>query len=330
MHSSSESWSADRRQHKGRVVSDNIDFRDLMAFRAVAETLSFTRAAEITLLPQSSLSNRVRRLERTLLVDLFHRTTRQVALSESGRRLLDHMCRLESVLADAIADVVDGARRIVVCSSMPEMSPVISDTCTRFPELRIEHVIGETEAALPKLVSGEYHLLQGYESASSPLTFPKSVRVAIIAHEPLWIILANSHPLAESRHISIRDLHNEGWIEEPQERFELRRLCARAGFTPDIRFRGPISQLLEHIRAGRAVSLIHAHAPQPPGCVIRPLVPEARRTLFLAWHVDTPEDVVRFQLDRLRSRYRRLAEANPAFHELVRNEPERFPGLLAE
>jgi DNA-binding transcriptional LysR family regulator len=62
---------------------------DLMAFLAVAEERSFTRAAAILGTSQSSLSHTVRRLEGRLGLRLLTRTTRSVSPTEAGERLLE-------------------------------------------------------------------------------------------------------------------------------------------------------------------------------------------------------------------------------------------------
>ncbi|HEY4277245.1 MAG TPA: LysR family transcriptional regulator [Conexibacter sp.] len=71
------------------------DLRQLRTFVAVAEQLSFTRAAELLHLTQQTVSKTVRELERELGVELLERTTREVrptapgvALLESGREVL--------------------------------------------------------------------------------------------------------------------------------------------------------------------------------------------------------------------------------------------------
>src|SRR6201997_293586 len=62
---------------------------DLTAFLAVAEERSFTRAAARLGTSQSALSHTVRRLETRLGLRLLTRTTRSVAPTEAGERLLE-------------------------------------------------------------------------------------------------------------------------------------------------------------------------------------------------------------------------------------------------
>lgn len=68
----------------------DLDSRLLRAFVAVADELSFTRAAEGLHLTQQALSNQVRQLEARIGAPLFERTTRRVALTAAGRALLPH------------------------------------------------------------------------------------------------------------------------------------------------------------------------------------------------------------------------------------------------
>lgn len=64
------------------------ELRHLRAFVAVAEQLSFTRAAELLHLRQQSVSRTVGELERELGTELLERTTREVRLTAAGRALL--------------------------------------------------------------------------------------------------------------------------------------------------------------------------------------------------------------------------------------------------
>jgi DNA-binding transcriptional LysR family regulator len=62
-----------------------MDVRHLSVFVAVAQEMSFTRAADSLLLAQSAVSTTVRELERELGVELFDRSHRQIRLTGAGR-----------------------------------------------------------------------------------------------------------------------------------------------------------------------------------------------------------------------------------------------------
>jgi DNA-binding transcriptional LysR family regulator len=64
------------------------DFLGLEAFVAIAERGSFNKAAAHLGITQTALSHRMRKMEGYLGIALFHRTTRQVALTPTGLELL--------------------------------------------------------------------------------------------------------------------------------------------------------------------------------------------------------------------------------------------------
>jgi len=83
----------------------NITLRQLRAFRAVAVDGGFTQAAARLHLTQSTVSQLVRALEDQLGVALFERTTRQVNLTEFGRRFLPVSERLLAELNAGVHDL---------------------------------------------------------------------------------------------------------------------------------------------------------------------------------------------------------------------------------
>jgi DNA-binding transcriptional LysR family regulator len=87
---------------------ENIDLRDLGAFAAVARHRSFRRAAAERRVSVSTLSQSLRDLEERLGVRLLNRTTRSVAPTEAGERLL---ARLRPALQD-VFDAVDDIRNL--------------------------------------------------------------------------------------------------------------------------------------------------------------------------------------------------------------------------
>ena len=84
-------------------------YNDLALFTAVAQHLSFSAAASQIGIPLSRISRRIAELEDHLGLKLFERTTRQVRLTEEGRRLLDQCQGPIEALQD-IAGFVDDTR----------------------------------------------------------------------------------------------------------------------------------------------------------------------------------------------------------------------------
>jgi len=81
------------------------DLADLTAFVAVADALSFRAAAVRLGVTPSALSHTMRQLEQRLGVRLLHRTTRSVALTDHGRRLLKRLRPAMSEIAQALEEL---------------------------------------------------------------------------------------------------------------------------------------------------------------------------------------------------------------------------------
>lgn len=80
-------------------------WNELQAVKTIAGQRSFRRAAEVLGLKRSTLSHTVKGLEATLGVQLFHRTTRSVALTEAGEILIARLAPLLAEMDDLLNDV---------------------------------------------------------------------------------------------------------------------------------------------------------------------------------------------------------------------------------
>ena len=133
---------------------------DLQLFVAVARHLSFVEASRRTGVPTSSVSRRVVRLEESLGVRLLQRTSRQVALTQEGARLLERAAPLVDGLAVALeataereaepagrlrvtAPVMTGARRV---------APALFGFVARHPRVALE--LDLSNAVVPLVEAG--------------------------------------------------------------------------------------------------------------------------------------------------------------------------------
>jgi DNA-binding transcriptional LysR family regulator len=84
-----------------------LDIDQLRTFVAIADTGSFTRAAEIVHKTQSAVSMQMKRLEERIGRPIFERDGRQSKLTEEGERLLDYARRIVRLNAECIASFND-------------------------------------------------------------------------------------------------------------------------------------------------------------------------------------------------------------------------------
>jgi DNA-binding transcriptional LysR family regulator len=139
------------------------NFADLLAFIAVARERSFTRAAARLGVSQSALSHTIRSLETRLGVRLLTRTTRSVAPTEAGERLLQNLApRFDEIEAElsALAELRDkpaGTVRINATDYVirtllwPKLSPVLRD----YRDLKVEFV---TDYGLSDIVAQRFDI----------------------------------------------------------------------------------------------------------------------------------------------------------------------------
>src|SRR4051812_3857188 len=83
------------------------DLADLVAFQAVAQARSFTRAAAQLGTSQAALSHTIRRLEASLGIRLLTRTTRSVAPTDAGERLLRRLVPALAEIEDELAALTE-------------------------------------------------------------------------------------------------------------------------------------------------------------------------------------------------------------------------------
>jgi DNA-binding transcriptional LysR family regulator len=137
------------------------DFGELNAFMAVAEERSFTRAAAKLRTSQSTLSHTVMRLEARLGLRLLTRTTRSVAPTEAGERLLETLQPafedIDSKLAalTMLRDKPAGAVRITATEHVAQtvLWPALRQLLPNYPDIQIELA---AESSLTDIVAGRY------------------------------------------------------------------------------------------------------------------------------------------------------------------------------
>ena len=126
---------------------DNI--KDMLAFLAVAQERSFTRAAARLGVSQSALSHTIRALEARLGVRLLTRTTRSVSPTEAGERLLrtvgPHLDQIDTELTalNKFRDKPAGTIRITVGEHAAEtiLWPAIAKLLPNYPDVSVEVTI---------------------------------------------------------------------------------------------------------------------------------------------------------------------------------------------
>lgn len=167
----------------------------LRTFVAVAQTRSFTRAAERLNRVQSAISMQIKRLEEIVGVRLFERTRRSVRLTWDGEQLLHHANRLihlnELALADLGRPSMTGRIRFgVTDTSAMYLRPVLARFAEAFPLTQFEITCSRSWEALDALEAGELDLAL----VTQPCGRDDG---RVVRREPLRWVTAKSSSVAE-------------------------------------------------------------------------------------------------------------------------------------
>lgn len=144
----------------------NISTRQIRAFLLVQQFGSFTRAAEELNITQAGLSALVKELESQLGFRVFERTTRRVATTPEGERLLPVVRRLASSLEEAIRDIsADYAqeRRTIRVAASPVMMTGV------FPEVLKQHLSTYPDDVIELLDVPRNHVLSEVEKGNADM-----------------------------------------------------------------------------------------------------------------------------------------------------------------
>lgn len=187
----------------------NVTLRQLHAFIAVAQTGSFTLAAERLFVTQSALSGLIRELESSLGLRLFDRSTRRLRLSVIGQELYPQIEKilhdLEGVVSEAgnLKALQRGKVRIAVpqllaCTLLPQ---VMADFKALHPGVQLRMVDCAVESVMARVFSGEVDIGIGPERETN-----SDIEAAELFTLPFMVVLPKGHPLAAQEQVRWQDL----------------------------------------------------------------------------------------------------------------------------
>jgi DNA-binding transcriptional LysR family regulator len=205
-----------------------VDLADLNAFMAVARAGGFRDGARASGASASALSEAVRRLEAQLGVRLLHRTTRSVAPTEAGERLLE---RLGPALneVEAALDVVNGFRdrpagtlrlNVPVSAARLVLPAIVPRFLAAYPEIRLE-VMAE-DSFVDVLAAGcDAGIRYGERLEQDMVAVPIGPRVQrfALAAAPSYLDRCGrpEHPRDLLRHACLRSRFSSGAMLTPWE-----------------------------------------------------------------------------------------------------------------
>lgn len=196
-----------------------MELRQLVYLDAVVRHGGFGRAAAQLHVAQPAVSAQVRKLERELGATLLSRTTRRVAPTEAGERVLARarrvLAELDGVRADldALDGVVTGRVRIGAIQALDpfDLSGALAAFHDRHPGVALRLRSGTTRSLVDDLVQDRVDL------AVAPV--PRDVAAGVVV-EPLFtdelvLVTAPDHPTASRGALAVADLAGEPFVGLP-------------------------------------------------------------------------------------------------------------------
>ncbi|MFD1657956.1 LysR family transcriptional regulator [Streptomyces caeni] len=260
---------------------------------AVAETNSFTRAAERCLVVQSALSHQIARLEQELGARLFERTTRRVRLTPAGaaflpaaRQCLDAAERAAVEVAAAIGEV----RGRLSVGLIPSVAAVdipraLRDFRRQYPKVRISLRVGASDDLVEQVKQGAVEVaFLGLPTTARP----EGVGVRELARDRLVAVVAPDHPLADEPAVDLRRLSSEVFVDLPAKtagRAQSDLAFSAAGLTRDVAFEVTNADFLARmVGQGLGVAMLpSAYVAQLSGVTTIEVIDAPARVEYVIW-----------------------------------------------
>ena len=192
-----------------------MEIHQLTYFVAVAETGSFSRAAERCNIAQPSLSQQIQKLEQELGEPLFDRLPRKVVLTEAGRAMLPRAITILNDLHDikhTLNQNTDVGHGLLNVGFIPTIAPfvlprVIKRFSQEFPNARLIVQEDLTEAIVRDLLDGKLDV-----GITSMPIHHRRIRTEELLTEPLLVASSKEHDLITSTTINVKELDDFPFI----------------------------------------------------------------------------------------------------------------------
>lgn len=258
------------------------DLDQITAFIAVAEELSFKRAAERLSIDPSALSRRIKDMEARLGFQLLHRTTQNVELTDAGRHFYDSNQDVVATIRETIASANRiskgsvGHLRIgyMTFAGLHLLPAGLTRFRERFPEISISLSYQPTQEQKVALVRAEIDvgiMLGPFQHSE--------LETRSLAKERLLAVIPRGHRLAEHDAITVNELSEQPIVLGTDRQWDVYRSRVEQAFSCHgvaLRIDSEASDMLAMlglVKAGHGITIVpqamHAYCPQ--GLVTRPL-----------------------------------------------------------
>lgn len=188
--------------------------RQLEVFEAIARLKSFTRAAEELFLTQPTVSMQIKKLTDQIGLPLFEQIGKKIYLTDAGKELyqtcldiFEHLSRFEMIASD-MKGMKSGKLRLAVVTTAKYFTPrLLGMFCQKYPSIDVALKVTNRERILERLANNQDDL---YVLGQVPNEVDAVAEVFL--DNPMIVLAARNHPLANTKKISIDRICDESFI----------------------------------------------------------------------------------------------------------------------
>ncbi|GAB4380785.1 MAG: LysR family transcriptional regulator [Elainellaceae cyanobacterium] len=183
-----------------RYKLSQLDFSAIISFLEVAERGSFTDAATVLNLAQPTVSLHIQKLERFFGVQLLHRKSSGVFLSEEGKVFFQHCRTCLQVMEEGTLTMAKMSQTltgtvtlgIIPSNSRSFLSKILTQYHHQYPQVHVRVLEGYTDELINQVKQGILDL------AILCMPLPsEDITVEILYEEPITLVIGASHPIAK-------------------------------------------------------------------------------------------------------------------------------------
>ncbi len=202
---------------KAEDAYNNINIKELEAFLAVAETLSFSKAANKLKMSQPSVSVKIKSLENSFNRVLFKRDGGNVIITSDGQRLLAPVKELFYSLRKVINTMKTVSKENIIRITVSEaiflysFQSMLEEHRKLCPDVQYQTVIGNAITNIERLENNESDLaLAGWVAKERPMS--GKLKVERVGYDELVLIVPLQHPLSNQKMVSIKTVKKYPYV----------------------------------------------------------------------------------------------------------------------
>lgn len=245
-----------------------MDIDNLRYFVGLANELNFSKTAETFFISQPTLSRRITALENELGMQLFYRTHNMVVLTPEGEVILEKAYLVIKQYDDMLFTNDELKKHLSANLKIRYSSQHVIDHFyfqikqkleQEYPNIHMALEFGPYTSNLEALQRGETDAVFSVDGALETFKYFEWEPIFHVRH---YVLVPNSHPLANRDAINLSELSDERFISLSRENspslFDLRKqMCADNGFIPNIvLYCNSVIDVMLHVSLGDGVSLM--------------------------------------------------------------------------